>query len=439
MEISNISEKQNVMISGKKQVVFVVSGGAFLFFFLSLILGIFVPQNKEPFAGTPRIQETVEIAGDLSSIVVEALGENEEKALENAKRQALEKKLGAWIVYDTIVENFVLIKEKITSRLEGYISDLKVLSSKPKEKEWKVRIECKVNSKKISQTILGDIQEFRSLFGYRRVVVIKPEGLEPIRQAGVNELVLCLENALLEKGFRVFKKSFAQAQFQAMIARLKQFPLLSELQKEENSFVVFVDLEKRESKEQDLLKVNAQANNFGRKYVSLPSVFYPVARLQDALAWEKGAQICSEKWIPVLLQSLIKQISCYGAGRECLLYFSGLSQEDQPKMPAILNSMKEQKQLLWIGDFSHAEGMMAVDISSNSDPVAQIHSNMMHAGIPSYSYRLDNLVIFHKVPLWLWYVRQYSMQLTLCITISLVVAFYMFLRFWKARKSLRRN
>lgn len=85
-----------------------------------------------------------------------------EKALEEAKRAAIEKALGTRMESRTVVENFQVIRDRIFSHASGYLSNVEVLEERKTDfGTYEVTIRAEVKTSEM----VGDMDRFRQAAG----------------------------------------------------------------------------------------------------------------------------------------------------------------------------------------------------------------------------------------------------------------------------------
>lgn len=128
-----------------------------------------------------------------------------EKALEEAKRMAIEKAMGTAIESRTIVENFQVVKDEIFSRSSGYLRDIRILSEKKSDLgTYEVEIEAVVEV----AVLVDDIDRFQNLLKWQknpRVKIILEEGMIASSAAAARKSANFLTAKLQRNGFKVFK------------------------------------------------------------------------------------------------------------------------------------------------------------------------------------------------------------------------------------------
>jgi hypothetical protein len=78
-----------------------------------------------------------------------------DKALDDAKRQAVEQAIGTLVSSETVTSNYELISDKVLSKSSGYVRNFKVLSEGVKEGVFEVKIEAEVDSGGLQNDLQG--------------------------------------------------------------------------------------------------------------------------------------------------------------------------------------------------------------------------------------------------------------------------------------------
>ena len=126
------------------------------------------------------------------------------EAIIDAKRNAVEQ-VGSQVIAKTVVENFDLVKDKIITKIDGYVHSYDILEEKPAEKSYQVKIEARVSK----SALIDDAALVYNDMEKPRLMIIVPEvrGKEifPTSQA---------ENAIseffVEKGFTLVDQATAR-------------------------------------------------------------------------------------------------------------------------------------------------------------------------------------------------------------------------------------
>ncbi len=130
-----------------------------------------------------------------------------EKALDDAKRNAVEKAFGSSIESKTMVSDYEVMYDQITSRSSGYISNLKIIDEKKTDLgTYEVSIEAEVEVK----SVVDDFGRFRKIISWQknpRVSIIIEPGIDQAFIPAANRAIITLTNKLKENGFTVFRDS----------------------------------------------------------------------------------------------------------------------------------------------------------------------------------------------------------------------------------------
>jgi hypothetical protein len=100
-----------------------------------------LPENTE----TEVFRPGVNINGDFAEVEAKGVGVNREDALQNALRLCVEQAAGVHLASETRVENFVVIRDAITSKSEGYITGYKILKEVPFPERYEVTVRATVS------------------------------------------------------------------------------------------------------------------------------------------------------------------------------------------------------------------------------------------------------------------------------------------------------
>ena len=134
-----------------------------------------------------------------------------EKALDEAKRAAIEAAMGTAVESRTVVENFQVVKDQIFSRSAGYLKDMQIIEEKKTDLgTYEVKIQAEVQI----SVLVEDLDRFRDMIRWQQNPRISV-GLEPGIAADVIPSATKTANLLTEKlkenGFKVFRQGPSQA------------------------------------------------------------------------------------------------------------------------------------------------------------------------------------------------------------------------------------
>jgi len=169
--------------------------------FLKLILiGIcFLPSNL--FAGEKVTASGISFFEPGREVIAR------EKAIDEAKRAAIETALGTAIESRTVVEDFQVVKDQIFSRTSGYLKNLKILSEKKTELgTYEVKIEAEVEISALVQ----DMDRFQKIIKWQRnprISIAIDSNLKREYLSAATKAANILTGKLKKNGFSVFKYS----------------------------------------------------------------------------------------------------------------------------------------------------------------------------------------------------------------------------------------
>ncbi|MDP2646952.1 MAG: hypothetical protein Q8P24_18605 [Desulfobacterales bacterium] len=128
-----------------------------------------------------------------------------EKALDEAKRAAVEKAVGTSIQSNTVVENFQVVKDQILSRASGYLKDLKILEEKKSALgSYEITIEADVEI----AALVDDLDRFQKILSWQknpRISIVIDPNLNKNYWPTANKTANLLTDKLKNTGLSVFK------------------------------------------------------------------------------------------------------------------------------------------------------------------------------------------------------------------------------------------
>jgi len=130
-----------------------------------------------------------------------------EKALDEAKRSAVEKAVGTTIESRTAVEDYQVVKDQILSRSAGYLKNINILEeNKTDLGTYEVKIEAEVEI----PALVDDLDRFKKIVKWQknpRISVSIEPGLKNDYLPAAQKAVNLLTEKLKHDGFIVFKYS----------------------------------------------------------------------------------------------------------------------------------------------------------------------------------------------------------------------------------------
>lgn len=130
-----------------------------------------------------------------------------EKALDEAKRAAIEQAVGTMVESRTVVEDFQVVKDQIFSRTGGYLKNLNILEEKKSDLgTFEVTIQAEVEI----ADLVNDLDRFNRILSWQKnpriAIVIEPLLVNEYLAAARKTAGL-LTTRLKAEGFKVFKYS----------------------------------------------------------------------------------------------------------------------------------------------------------------------------------------------------------------------------------------
>lgn len=134
-----------------------------------------------------------------------------EKALDDAKRNAVEQAAGAAIESSTLVENFVLVKDRIMSQASGYLKNYRIIKeTKSDLGTYEVTIEAEV----LTKSVVGDVDRFQKMLSWQKnprvSIVVDASVAAQVRPAAIKASNM-LADRLKSGGFNVFRHDAQKA------------------------------------------------------------------------------------------------------------------------------------------------------------------------------------------------------------------------------------
>ncbi len=128
-----------------------------------------------------------------------------EKALDEAKRTAIEQAVGAIVESRTVVEDFQVVQDQIFSRSAGYLKNLTVLDEKKSDLgTYEITIQTEVETAEV----LNDLDRFSAILGWQknpRIAIVVDPTVAVEFQAAAQKATGLLTAILKREGFKVFK------------------------------------------------------------------------------------------------------------------------------------------------------------------------------------------------------------------------------------------
>ena len=135
---------------------------------------------------------------------------NREDATRQAQRAAVEKAVGVFIHSETEVENFVIQKDRIMSRTQGYITRFSVLEEGAKGEEFYAKIEAVVSLDKIKDDLIA-MKILLESMERPTIMVLIEEDYTDMTPAGMSIAETEVSSLLAAQGFDLVDKAQMEA------------------------------------------------------------------------------------------------------------------------------------------------------------------------------------------------------------------------------------
>ncbi|MDP3286221.1 MAG: hypothetical protein Q8M56_17465, partial [Desulfobacterales bacterium] len=133
-----------------------------------------------------------------------------DKAIDEAKRAALEQAIGATVESSTTVENFTVIKDQIMSRTAGYLKNIKIIEEKKTDMGT---IEVKIEADVETSAMLEDLDRFKKVLNWQknpRISIVIDQDTDKHFLPAAQKSSALLTDKLKQGGFTVYKYSKGQ-------------------------------------------------------------------------------------------------------------------------------------------------------------------------------------------------------------------------------------
>jgi predicted transcriptional regulator with HTH domain len=128
-----------------------------------------------------------------------------EKALDEAKRAAIETAMGTTIESRTVVENFEVVKDQIFSRASGYLKNIEIIDEKKSDLgTYEIEIKADVEV----SVLVDDLDRFQNMIKWQknpRVRIGFEEGMAKDVLPAATKTANLLTERLKQNGFKVFR------------------------------------------------------------------------------------------------------------------------------------------------------------------------------------------------------------------------------------------
>ena len=143
-----------------------------------------------------------------------------EKALDEAKRAAIEQAVGTRIESRTVVENFQVSRDQVFSHATGYLKKLEIVSE---EKTELGTYEVEISAEVEIAALVNDLDRFKKILGWQknpRISILIDPDLDKAFIPVARKAASRLGGKLKSEGFRVFDAAVADTSGMGLIVRL---------------------------------------------------------------------------------------------------------------------------------------------------------------------------------------------------------------------------
>ena len=131
---------------------------------------------------------------------------NRDDAIRQAQRAAVEKAVGVFVHSQTEVEYFVIQKDKIMFRTQGYITRFTILDEDKKNEQFYVRIEARVSPDKIKDDLIA-MRILLDSMERPKVMILIEEKYADMASADMRVAETEVTSLLTAKGFDLVDKA----------------------------------------------------------------------------------------------------------------------------------------------------------------------------------------------------------------------------------------
>ncbi|MDH4120106.1 MAG: hypothetical protein OEV94_00150 [Deltaproteobacteria bacterium] len=326
-----------------------------------------------------------------------------EQAVRNAQRNAVEQSVGVLLDSKTVMENFEVIKDKILTSSEGFVTKYKVLeeSVSPDGSSMRVKIEATVE-KNLLKDRLAALRILHQKMGNRRLMVVYASNNKNAlpRNHGANRSALeAIQDEYGKMGFRVFNEKetervYAEIEQGAQVDTQKEDLLALALAQQADIMVSFENVSgQRQNKDEKFhaayatIRVSVYDTNSGEQLATADvegkKLLLPNAGPYD---WEKALAGAASAAARQASQQTIDKIAAYyqkidSEGRAFLLSFRGYNDDEKNKILDVLENLSGVRNL---SELKNADYYLEVELFSTEEPSRMrrmIQSELQKSGI----------------------------------------------------------
>jgi hypothetical protein len=178
-------------------------------------------------------QPTITITGDVAEVEAKGVGITREDALQDALRLCVEQAAGVTLSSQTTVENFMVIKDAITTKSDGYITSYSIIKETPFPDRYEVTVRAKVSTSPIK----ADFGILSKSVGGIRFLVMFDDRAVPVGDITNYEFAVERINEFLsQRGYRyIDKKRFDELKKESR-------GIMNDIQASEETYIQYIGL-----------------------------------------------------------------------------------------------------------------------------------------------------------------------------------------------------
>ena len=162
------------------------------------------PANTVTVPASVVLSSQLASSNDLTEVEVKGVGLKREDALQDGLRNAVGQAAGVAIVSETNVENFMVVRDAVSSKTEGYVASYTVVKEIPFPDRYEITIKAKVSLSPLK----ADVQTLsKSIGGVRFLVMYDSRNIKPEEKAYYDFAVERVNQFLADRKYRYIEKS----------------------------------------------------------------------------------------------------------------------------------------------------------------------------------------------------------------------------------------
>ena len=353
-----------------------------------------------------RAQATEVEAEGQAAILNNNLAGARNQALVNAQRNAVEQGVGLVLDSKTVSENFEIIRDKVLTSSQGFVTKYTILQEGPTPDQQTFRVKIKAE---VSQELLEDrlsaLRILHQAMGNKRVMVIyksdNPNAL--VRTHGATRSALQgIRDELNKSGFRLFnegatEKVYTQIERATRTDRPVDDLIAMALDQQADLLVKFEDIAGQRGPKGGLfsaafatIRISVFETTTGRQVADTEAEGKQLLQANAGpYDWEKGLAIASDKAGRQAATEAIGKIADYykqigDQGFNYLLAFKGFSDDEKDK---ILDYLEGTPGFSQLSEKKNTVGYLEVELFSSQD--ASRLRRMLRAGLKDKGIELQ--------------------------------------------------